>query len=31
VVVFDYTANRPQRVPDEFRALIEKLEGRKLD
>ena len=31
VVVFDYKANQPRRVPDEFRALIEKLEGRKLD
>lgn len=27
VVVFDYQANQPRRVPDEFRALIEKLEG----
>jgi acyl-CoA thioester hydrolase len=31
IVVFDYTANQPKRVPDEFRALIEKLEGRKLE
>jgi acyl-CoA thioester hydrolase len=27
VVVFSYQANRPQRVPDELRALISKLEG----
>ena len=31
VVVFDYTANQPKRVPDEFRVLIEKLEGRKFE
>jgi acyl-CoA thioester hydrolase len=31
VVVFDYAANKPRRVPDEFRALIEKLENRKFD
>jgi acyl-CoA thioester hydrolase len=31
VVVFDYVANSPQRVPDEYRALIEKIEGRKFD
>ena len=30
VVVFDYNANQPRRVPDDFRALIEKLEGRSL-
>jgi acyl-CoA thioester hydrolase len=28
VVVFSYGTNRPQRVPDELRALISKLEGR---
>lgn len=28
VVVFDYTTNTPRRVPDEFRSVIEKLEGR---
>ena len=27
VVVFDYVANVPRRVPDELRSLIEKLEG----
>jgi acyl-CoA thioester hydrolase len=31
VVVFDYKTNQPRRVPDEFRQLIEKLEGRSLD
>jgi len=31
VVVFDYQTNRPRRMPDEFRALIEKLEGRKFE
>ena len=31
VVVFDYNANQPRRVPDEFRGLIEKLEGRSLE
>ncbi len=31
VVVFDYAANQPKRVPDLYRALIEKLEGRKLE
>jgi acyl-CoA thioester hydrolase len=30
IVVFDYAANHPRRVPDEFRELIEKLEGRTL-
>jgi acyl-CoA thioester hydrolase len=30
VVVFDYNANQPRRVPDELRELIEKLEGRPL-
>ena len=30
VVVFDYNANQARRVPDEFRELIEKLEGRSL-
>lgn len=27
VVVFNYQANRPERVPDDLRALISKLEG----
>ena len=30
VVVFDYAANRPTRVPDEIRQAIEKLEGKKI-
>ena len=28
IVVFDYPANRPRRVPDEMRSQIEKLEGK---
>jgi acyl-CoA thioester hydrolase len=28
IVVFDYPANRPRRVPDDMRAQIEKLEGK---
>jgi acyl-CoA thioester hydrolase len=31
VVVFDYKANQPRRVPDEYRELITKLEGRTFD
>jgi acyl-CoA thioester hydrolase len=28
VVVFDYSSNKPQRMPDDVRAVIEKLEGK---
>jgi acyl-CoA thioester hydrolase len=28
IVVFDYPANRPRRVPDDMRSQIEKLEGK---
>jgi acyl-CoA thioester hydrolase len=30
VVIFDYGANRPRRIPDEMRAAIERTEGRRL-
>jgi acyl-CoA thioester hydrolase len=28
VVMFDYTANKPRRIPDEIRAAVERLEGK---
>jgi acyl-CoA thioester hydrolase len=31
VVVFDYDTNRPQRMPDELRAAIEKLQGQRFE
>jgi len=31
IVVFDYPANRPRRVPDDMRAQIEKLEGKSFE
>lgn len=31
VVVFDYEANRPTRIPDEIRQAFESLEGRAID
>jgi acyl-CoA thioester hydrolase len=31
VVLFDYAANKPRRIPDAFRAAVEKLEGKSLD
>jgi acyl-CoA thioester hydrolase len=30
VVAFDYTANKPRRVPEEIRAAVERLEGKPL-
>jgi acyl-CoA thioester hydrolase len=30
IVMFDYAANRPRRMPDDMRAVIERLEGKPL-
>ena len=30
IVMFDYAVNKPRRMPDELRALVERIEGRSL-